>query len=219
MTFLEGLKMTISPTRRVFLMQNAPRVFARLLEQLMLASLITQSQLARRATAYRQQLIDQKIIETGDTQIGAMSQTAISNVIQGVVARPTDGQLWIWLEILQDWYQSAEMRKRIEENDLDMPAFPDELKRDLEILALRGSIDEIDDAYERCKDLDLLEDRPVILPSHSIYLPKVRQKFEHETDYNLQAYPSTGEIYPPQYRSSRGTYITEDQARKPELQH
>jgi hypothetical protein len=211
--------MMISSTRRVFLMQNAPRVFARLLEQLMLASLITQSQLAKRATAYRQQLIDQKIIEAGDTQIGAMSQTAISNVIQGVVVRPTDGQLWIWLEILQDWYQSAEMKTRIKENDLEMPVFSEQLHRDLELLALRGSIYEIEDAYERCKELNLLEDRAVILPSHFLYLPKVRQKFEHETDYNLQSYPSTGEIYPPQYRSSRGTYISADQARKLELQH
>jgi hypothetical protein len=168
-------------------MKHAPRLFASLFEQLLLASLLPQGQLAKRATARRQELIGEGLIEPGDTQIGAMSQTAISNVISGVVSRPTDGQLWIWIELLRDWYKSDEMRKRIMENDLEMPEFPKQLERDLELLALRGSIDEIDDAYERCKDLDLLEDRPVILSNKSYFLPSVRHKFAPDTDHRLES--------------------------------
>lgn len=190
--------MAISDERRIFLMKNAPRLFARLFEQLMLASLLTQSQLSKMAIAFRKErLYETGLVEHGDSQIGAMSQTGISNVISGVVPKPTDGQLWIWLEILQDWYNSEEMKQRIEDNDLDMLEFPEQLKRDLELLALRGSIEEIDAAYERCKDLDLLVDRPIVLPGKAYQLPTVQQKYKHhETSHDLRSLRTTEEIPP-----------------------
>jgi hypothetical protein len=150
----------------VDLIHQAPKLFGQLLDQLMLASLLSQHQLSKEATARRKELIEEGVIAPGDSLIGGMTQQTISKVIAGQQC-PTYGQVGIWLDVIKAWYQSPKMFEKVAKAGLSRPRpLTDELEKNMWRLALFGTMHEIKTAYEVCKDLDLLEDRPII-PSHS----------------------------------------------------
>lgn len=162
------------------LIHQACGLFGKLLDQLMLASLLSQHRLSKEATARRNALIAEGRISRGDPFIGSMAQPTISNVIAG--QRPTYGQVGIWLDVIKDWYQSPKMFEKVAKAGLPDPLpFTDELEGDMWRLALFGTKDEIKAAYKKCKDLDLLEDRRVV-PSYRTMNLKNRQETGPNTD-------------------------------------
>lgn len=182
----------ISDERALFLLHNAPKLFSRLLEQLMLASILSQGQLSREATAFRQGLIDQGLMELGDPLIGSMHRTTINNIIAERL--PTYGQVWIWLRMIKNWYANPQMKEDLKKYNLPEPEIDDEIWKDMQRLALHGTLEEIDEAYKRRENLDLLEDRPVIRDPRTYFLPSMKQKLEQETDHDMRSWPNTDEI-------------------------
>jgi hypothetical protein len=161
----------------VDLIHRAPKLFGQLLDQLMLASLLSQHQLSKEATARRKKLIDDGKISPGDPLIGGMTQQTISNVTAG--QRPTYGQVGIWFDVIRDWYRSPKMFEKVAKAGLPEPVpFTAALEKNMWRLALFGTMDEIKEAYEQCKDLDLLEDRPVIQSHRTMNLPTFKNRQE-----------------------------------------
>lgn len=148
------------------LMHQAPKLFGKILNQLMQASLLSQSQMAKKATVRRDALIEQGKISRGDSLLGSMVQETISKVVLGQ-QRPTYGQVGIWLDVVREWYQSQEMLDKVKKAGMLTPhPFTDDLEKNMWRLALFGTKNEIKAAYEKCKDLDLLKDRHAVT-SHS----------------------------------------------------
>jgi hypothetical protein len=177
----------LSLAQQSAILHDAPKVFSRMFNQLMLGCFISQSELARKATATRQSLIDDNVIARGDKLIGSQAQQTIDNVTDGD-QRPTHGQLRIWLDAIADWCEdSPAMLAKIAKIGVSKPRYPREIERDLYRLALFGTFDEIKKAYEKWKDLSLLE-----------YLEEMRH-YQYE-QAKFPAYPNTDEI--PSFSSS-----------------
>jgi hypothetical protein len=196
----------LSLAQQSAILHDAPKVFSRLFNQLMLGCFISQSELSRKATAVRKSLIDDGVVARGDSLIGSQAQQTIDNVTDGD-QRPTHGQLRIWLDAIEDWCNdSAAMLAKIAKIGVPKPRYPREIETDLYRLALFGTFDEIKDAYEKWKDVSLLE-----------YLEMTRYMKNIGNNISL---PDTDElpIYSPQLRNLL-CRITEDCVSKPELQH
>lgn len=164
------------------ILHDAPKVFSRMFNQLMLGCFISQSELSRKATAVRKSLIDDGVVARGDSLIGSQAQQTIDNVTDGD-QRPTHGQLRIWLDAIDDWCDDSDgMLAKIAKIGVPKPRYPREIETDLYRLALYGVIDEIKAAYEKWKDVSLLE-----------YLEMTRY-YQYEQQAEFPVYPSTDEI-------------------------
>lgn len=162
-------------TDDIGLMHQAQKLFGKLLDQLMLASLLSQYQLSREATARRDALIAEDRISRGDPLLGSMAQQTISNVIAG--QRPTYGQVDIWLGVIKDWYQSQEMLDKVASVGLPKPQpFTAQLEKNMWRLALFGTKNEIKAAYNKCKNLDLLQGRPIVISRQTMKLPTFKNR-------------------------------------------
>lgn len=204
----------LSLAQASYLIKHAPGVFGRLFDELLLGCYISQGELSRRATEIRNAMKADGSLAQGET-LGSMARPTISYVIDGH-HRPGQGQLLIWLEALKEWCDdSPDMLAKVARLGVLKPRYPFDivtdheagreidLEKDLYRLALMGTIDEIYDAYEYWKDyslFDFLKDERFLL--------------------SAAGSPNTDEIpnCSPYLRSSR-IRITEDQVRKPELQH
>lgn len=176
------------------LLHEAPKVFSRMFNQLMLGCFISHRELARKGAAFKQELVDAGKIKKSDSIIGAQYPQTVDSVADSD-QRPTHGQLRFWLDAIADWCNDDPgMLAKIAKigPPAQKPRYPHEVEQDLYRLALYGTIDEIEDAYERWKDFSLLE-----------YLEETRHM-----QADLLDFPNTDKIqsYP-------------QQVCKPELQH
>lgn len=136
---------------------EAPKLFVRLFDQLMLGCFITQGELSRRATILRDRLVEAGAIERCDVLFGSMTQPVINNILKGT-QRPNRGQLMLFLAAIEDWCNDdIKMPKRIKKLGVSRPYYPYELEKDFYHLALFGSNDEICEACAKWRDSNLLE--------------------------------------------------------------
>ena len=171
----------LSLAQSSILLKQAPKVFSRMFEQLMLGCFISQGELSRKAIAIHNALKRDGTLKKGNS-LGSMAQPTISYVIDGT-QRPGQGQLLLWLEVIRQWCNdSPEMLAKIAKIGVPKPRYPREVEQDLYRLALYGTIDEIYEAYEYWKDYSLLE-----------YLEETRhmrvEQLEFPDTDKMQSYP------------------------------
>lgn len=175
------------------LMHQAQKLFGKILDQLMLASLLSQYQLSREATTRRDALIAEGRISRGDPLIGSMAQQTISNVIAG--QRPTYGQVNIWLDVIKDWYQSQEMLDKIASVGLPKPQpFTAQLEKNMWRLALFGTKNEIKAAYKKCKNLNLLQGRPIVTSHSTMNLQTSKNRQDVNVPKSSRHIPTTDKL-------------------------
>jgi hypothetical protein len=179
----------LSRCQAAALFKQAPKVFSRMFNQLMLGCYISQGELSRKATAIHNQMKADGSLEKGDS-LGSMAQPTISNVLDGQ-QRPNHGQLMLWLDVIAEWCDdSPDMLEKIAKIEgAQKPRYPEEIEDDLYRLALYGTIDEIEEMYDKWKDVSLLE-----------YLEMTRDT--HYEQEELSVYPNTDEI-PSLYPSTK----------------
>jgi hypothetical protein len=196
--------MTTSDTAFIELLRKAPRRFSELLDQLCTAAGLSQARLSREAKQIRKHFIEEGLIAPRDPLIGSMEQPTISSVISGAQA-PTYGQVWIWLKAIRTWYESprlVEKCKQIESEyhiEMPVPQFDHKLEMDLWRLALFGTPDEIINAYNRTKNLNLLDENlPSLQDPRSLRLrnpiPNRSPRAEPNTNVDLQTFPTTDQL-------------------------
>lgn len=115
--------------------KDALKLFGKLLRELMEKADINQVQLEARALAQRKAWAEQGFFNEAES--GDLSQTAISQVINGKLRRPSYGQIFIWLYIVEE---------ALKANGHD---FPGDLKSDMFHLACYVPPVEIVAAYHR----------------------------------------------------------------------
>ena len=141
-----------SLARSAYLIKHAPPVFSRMFKQLLLACFISKEELSRRSVALRDTLQD-------GGSLGSMARPTIVYVINNQ-QRVSQIQLLVWFGALKQWCDDDPvMLATIDKIDppVRKPRFPDEIEGDFYRLALFGSPDEIDKAYERWKDYSLFD--------------------------------------------------------------
>lgn len=115
--------------------RDALKLFGKLLRLLLQKADISQLELEARSQAQRKAWIEQGFFEEAES--GDLSQTAISQVINGKFRRPSYGQVFIWLYVIEEALKAKG-------HD-----FPKEFKDDMFHLACYVPPDEIVAAYER----------------------------------------------------------------------
>jgi hypothetical protein len=130
---------------------QARRLFGLLLSLLCEEAQISQNKLGKRATAYRRYLVLKGYVDNdGDT--GAIEQSGISRIIKAERA-PSYSQVYIWLFLLRDIFESNDYRDMCLNSGKDIYIFTEELEEDMWRLACFGMPKEVIAAYDKHKSL------------------------------------------------------------------
>jgi hypothetical protein len=114
---------------------------------------ITQDKLEEDSRNYCDYLLNTGYIHHID-EIGSLGQSAISRVINGSQP-PTYNQVYIWMYVIRQVYESQEYKQACLDLDLIPNDFPRDLETDMYRLARFGTPEEIVTAYERRKDMPM----------------------------------------------------------------
>lgn len=134
----------------IFLVE-ARALFGELLGVLCERAYISQNKLGKKATEYRSYLMTEGYLRQG-ADTGGLDQSALSRIIKND-RQPSYAQVYIWLKVLRNIFESEEYRRYCARKAKPIYVFDEDLETDMWRLALFGTPKEVIEAYKRRKDM------------------------------------------------------------------
>jgi len=131
-------------------LKHAHELFGQMLGFLCEKSLLSQREIGRRATKYREYLREEGYLMP-DSNTKAVDQSGISRVIHAEKP-PSYAQIYIWFHVLKERFNDEGYRKTCKMIGEPVFEFTQEFEDDMWHLALCGTPREVVEAYERHKD-------------------------------------------------------------------